>query len=201
MTLKPHGRLGVGSQVDLQVARNATNFTSAKVSGKGQPKCRDHLNRSLFGLLPLPAAKLSQEEPLFISLSSSRWASLPFNFLGILIFFNGDGKGMRCVPLKRIGLHSSGTLGCITPRKVDMAQYGQMNRFPQGSRTRDAQLATSSKHKFINVGNGWSANKQLGWQHFWPEIISGIRYQPSKNWNQICCLESNPLHSKALLLR
>ena len=123
----------------------------------------------------------------------SRWASLSFNFLGILIFFNGDGKGMRCVPLKRIGLHSSGTLGCITPRKVDMAQYGQMNSLPQVTRTRDGQLATSWKHKLINVGNGWIANKKLGWQHFWPEIVAFVISHPKiatkhVSWNRIHCI-------------
>lgn len=51
-----------------------------------------------------------------------------------------------------------------------------------------------------NIGNGWKANRKLGWQHSWPETMA-LSSQSSKHCNQTCFLETNPWHSEALLLR
>ncbi len=90
------------------------------------------------------------------ALSSSPLRSLAFNFLGILTFFNGPGKGMRFVPLKRIGLHSSGTLGCITPQhptKHDRATLHIQRFF-----TKPSTKARPSLSSGFGMGFSWFFN-------------------------------------------
>ena len=62
--------------------------------------------------MPIGIMPIWPEKPGFSILLS---LSPAFTFLGILIFFNGMGKGTRCIPFNKMGLNSSGTLGCITP--------------------------------------------------------------------------------------
>ena len=68
------------------------------------------------------------EQPGF-SILLSLWSSA-FNFFGILIFFNGIGKGTRCIPFNKMGLHSSGTLGCITPWCREMRKLEKHRKTP-----------------------------------------------------------------------
>ena len=109
------------------------------------------------------------------------------------------GMGKECV-----AFHSKG-LVCIHLAHLDASHLGKwiwrsMVKWThfhkwqeQVTRTRDGQLATSWKHKLINVGNGWIANKKLGWQHFWPEIVAFVISHPKiatkhVSWNRIHCI-------------